>query len=170
MKRCSKCKTTKRKEEFSRNKNSSDGLCHWCKKCSRRKENLAYKNPVVRKQRLERAKEAYRQNPEKHHARKRDYYKKIVEEVFKLLGNKCKKCGEADKRLLQIDHINGGGRKHKKSLDNSWWRYYNCVKKSVKKNKKEYRLLCANCNWIDGIEKGYRKSIWVEDYFKTLDI
>lgn len=44
---------------------------------------------------------------------------------------------------LQIDHINGGGSKHLKSLHGSIYQW-------LKNNNypKGYQVLCANCNWI----------------------
>ena len=34
------------------------------------------------------------------------------------------------------------------------------LKLVIKTNSKKYQLLCANCNLIEAIEKGYKKSIW----------
>lgn len=78
------------------------------------------------------------------------YYQKLVEKfkikIFELLGDKCKICGFSDKRALQIDHINGGGHKHRKGK--------NQIKlmKYVLKRPEEFQILCANCNVIKRIE------------------
>jgi hypothetical protein len=101
--------------------------------------------------------EAYKQ---KEQERKRLYYRTRMLEVLNLLGDHCVLCGITDRRLLQIDHIHGSGAKHRKSINNAWWKYLKDIKQSVEEGRGEFRLLCANCNWIDAIEKGYRKSIW----------
>ena len=158
MKKCPKCRVEKQKSEFYKNKNAIDRINWWCKQCSKDKEKLDYlKN---RKLKLAYAKKNYQENPEVHHSRKRLYYKMAVEETYRLLGNKCKRCGVEDKRILQIDHINGGGRKHHIKLNNSWFKFHKDIRESVKNNRNEFQILCANCNWIEAIEKGYRKSIW----------
>jgi hypothetical protein len=67
-------------------------------------------------------------------------YSEIKTQIFRRLGNKCYRCGEADLLVLQIDHIHGGGtreRKGKGSLE----RY-----KIVLGNINRYQILCANCN------------------------
>jgi hypothetical protein len=54
---------------------------------------------------------------------------------------KCVCCGENHIRFLTVDHINGGGRKHRESMTcrfNAW----------LKKNgfPSGYQILCYNCN------------------------
>ena len=79
--------------------------------------------------------------------------------IFELLGNKCAKCGETDWRLLQIDHVNGGGTRERKlgvkegsKRGNS--AYHHIWKEIVKEGKKDkYQLLCANCNWLKRYER-----------------
>lgn len=72
--------------------------------------------------------------------------KKHRSEIVKLLGGCCQKCGFTDARALQVDHVNGGGRKEFREKPN-------LVKAKVyldhiKKNRHHYQMLCANCNWI----------------------
>src|SRR5574338_1707960 len=62
--------------------------------------------------------------------------------VLTLLGDKCKHCGEDDVRCLQIDHINGGGRK-----ELAGFKSRTAYLKNVTENIERYQLLCANCNW-----------------------
>jgi hypothetical protein len=79
---------------------------------------------------------------EKHKVR-RD---KIRDLIHERLGKKCKRCGFADKRALQIDHIFGGGSKELREIGNTYTYY---LRLSVLPNLLErYQLLCANCNWI----------------------
>jgi len=77
---------------------------------------------------------------------------KLKREIFELLGGCCTnpygqhKEPYTDIRALQIDHINGGGRKgrHGKSSIS----IYRDILIQIKSGSKNYQLLCANCNWI----------------------
>jgi hypothetical protein len=62
--------------------------------------------------------------------------------VFTAYGKKCVCCGETTIECLQIDHINGGGRKHKLSLKINFYAW-------LVKNKfpSGFQTLCANCNF-----------------------
>ena len=64
--------------------------------------------------------------------------------VISKLGNVCVICGFSDYRALQIDHINGGGSKHRKSFSSN----ISFLRDVLKDNGTKYQLLCANCNWI----------------------
>lgn len=72
--------------------------------------------------------------------------KKIRLSLFEYLGSPvCKRCGFSDVRALQIDHINGGGNKERKSKTSY-------LPKLIKENPSNYQILCANCNWIKRVE------------------
>ncbi len=78
------------------------------------------------------------------------HYKKLRKTVLDAYGGKCKICGFKDKRVLQIDHINGGGSKERKIMSLRQLLFY------LKRNnfpKEKYQVLCANCNFIKRIEK-----------------
>ena len=63
--------------------------------------------------------------------------------------------GCKDIRALQIDHIHGGGNLQWKKLGLAdFQRYKYLVNLPVKELKKDYQVLCANCNWIKKYEKG----------------
>lgn len=72
------------------------------------------------------------------------------------LGNKCRRCGITDRRVLQIDHVNGGGNQEVKAIGQ-----YGIHKKILSGNHDtEYQLLCANCNCIKRVEKEeYKRKI-----------
>ena len=79
---------------------------------------------------------------------------KIRKEIFQLLGGRCANpfnlphpdwCN--DPRCLQIDHVNGGGKKERISF-NGYSSYIKFILKEIKNGSKDYQLLCANCNWI----------------------
>jgi len=107
----------------------------------------------------EQAKEWYQKNREKVLKRKRERERARHLEArlaaIKALGGQCIRCGFADFRALQIDHVFGGGRKE--LLGEVWGkegyiRYYQRI--AADPNKEKYQLLCANCNWIKRWEQG----------------
>ena len=60
--------------------------------------------------------------------------------VIDLLGGHCVGCGEADWRVLQVNHINGGGRAESRSSN---------IYEKIYKGKRvldDLDLRCANCN------------------------
>ena len=66
-------------------------------------------------------------------------------EVIEFLGGKCAMCGFADIRALQVDHVNGGGTRERKS-DRTLG--VNDQLKRVRAHPTLFQCLCANCNWI----------------------
>lgn len=62
---------------------------------------------------------------------------------------KCNNCGEAHVEFLEVDHINGGGRKHKQRENITDMYSY------LKNNNfpEGYQILCANCNIAKVISK-----------------
>lgn len=104
-----------------------------------------------------RAKEHHYQNAEKLKQKMRDRYAQNREQkkrrvrldrsiersrVLVFLGGRCEWCGVNDSRLLQVDHINGGGQKERRNLG------WAGIEKRVFKCPPDYQLLCANCNLI----------------------
>ena len=79
------------------------------------------------------------------------YHAKNREKLFSALGATCKNCGFSDIRALQIDHINGGGIKERRTINTK--DFHRVVLKSVINNENKYQLLCANCNWIKRTER-----------------
>ena len=77
------------------------------------------------------------------------YPKYLRDKITKRLGSVCKCCGEKEPLFLQIDHVKGGGAKERKKFGNisramSGYYEYLLTHPSL---KKEYQLLCANCNF-----------------------
>ena len=79
------------------------------------------------------------------------HFRALRKQVEDLLGSLCCRCGFADRRALQIDHINGDGAEQRRKK---------CAQGSSRLNqllqdpqlKENYQLLCANCNWIKRVE------------------
>ena len=86
-------------------------------------------------------KEYYLKNKYKIKERKKKYHEKLKIKVFEHYGKKCELCGQDKENFLTIDHIGGGGNKHRKKIGNeiySWLKNNNFPK--------GFRTLCYNCN------------------------
>jgi len=89
--------------------------------------------------------------------------------VILYYGGKCKCCGEHRVPFLGIEHINGGGRKHRIELQKKGQYVHDWI---IKNNyPKEFTILCHNCN----ASKGYygfcphqveRKELTEKDIFE----
>lgn len=66
---------------------------------------------------------------------------------------KCKECGFNDIRALSVDHIDGGGCKHRKSIGRDGGRsFYTWI---IKNNYPDgFQILCFNCQSIKRFVKG----------------
>lgn len=79
-------------------------------------------------------------------------------EVLTHYGNRklaCVMCGENRLPCLSIDHINGGGYKHRMSLGLKGWMFYRWLRKQ--NYPLGYQTLCMNCQFIKEGEKRWRK-------------
>ena len=90
-------------------------------------------------------------NKEQNNARQRETRLRRKQELFDLLGGKCSCCGEANLVFLSVDHKNGGGTKHRKTVLKWPARFYNWLYQQIKERgirvvRKEFRVLCHNCN------------------------
>jgi len=105
--------------------------------------------------------ETHKHDPEvlaKRAQRSRDYRSKVGRDVLreqersqndllrdKVLdqyGRKCGICGfDTDQRILQIDHINGGGNQERRAIG------VRGIRRKALSNPEVYQLLCPNCNW-----------------------
>ena len=75
------------------------------------------------------------------------------EQILNHYGNHCACCGETIKQFLSIDHIKGGGNKHRKKIKNKGGKkFYAWLIKN--KFPKDYQILCMNCNWGKRMNRG----------------
>lgn len=73
-------------------------------------------------------------------------YHKMKREIVERLGDVCCACGHEDRRVLQVDHVNGGGGAERRDIGHSKSLRVirDFLRESVKQS--EYQLLCANCH------------------------
>lgn len=74
---------------------------------------------------------------------------RVKELAFVALGGyRCVRCGyDADRRALQIDHVEGGGIAHRRTFGNSSYSFYRYVANFTA----QFQVLCANSNIIKKI-------------------
>jgi hypothetical protein len=128
MKRCTACKKTKDESEFYSSARSADKLQYECKSCSRRR---------VKKYR----KLCKEQGLMNYSQRTRQRLRLNILQHYGGLKPVCACCGEDHIEFLSVDHIKGGGAKHKKLLGAG---FYDWLKKN--NYPPGYRILCHNCN------------------------
>ena len=63
----------------------------------------------------------------------------------------CCKCGESDIDVLCIDHKRNNGAAERRSIGNIGI-YKKIIRGPPSKMKREYQILCRNCNWKKHIE------------------
>lgn len=76
--------------------------------------------------------------------------KRLKAFIFDHYGSSCSCCGEATPEFLTIDHINGGGHKHRKGMASNnlyLWLIRNGMPEG-------FRTLCFNCNCGRSINGG----------------
>jgi len=90
--------------------------------------------------------------------------------VLEHYGRVCSRCGFSDWRALWIDHINGGGNKHRAELFPNWVNrdkpggrgggpfYTWLIKQGFPPG---YQTLCANCSCIKDRTEGYGEGDYV---------
>lgn len=114
-------------EEHGKNKRHKDGLANGCKKCRSAAQTKYWKEgkgSEIGKKRRDAAKIA----------------------SFEAYGGcKCIGCGETDLAVLSIDHINGGGGKHRAEMKGK----YTNINFWLKANNYPdgFRVLCMNCQF-----------------------
>jgi hypothetical protein len=69
---------------------------------------------------------------------------KLKQEVISHYGGECECCGENELIFLCIDHIHGGGLKHRREIQIGGNSFYVWLKKN--NYPKGFRVLCWNCN------------------------
>ena len=119
------------------------GRSLYCLECKRKRD---------REQNINCAKEWHKIHKDEQRLKKKTRYKAMKIRIQQILGGKCDYCGMTDHRCLQIDHVNGGGRRDKRNFD-SVEAYFREVQRSVSAKEGKYQLLCANCNCIKRYEK-----------------
>lgn len=95
----------------------------------------------------------YLKNKEKQLKTNRNYHKELKIAVLTRYGGKCACCGVSEIDFLAIDHIEGGGNKHRKEIGcKSGTRFYSWLRQN--NYPSGFQVLCHNCNFSKNINKG----------------
>ena len=74
----------------------------------------------------------------------------LKQDALNAYGGKCACCGIDNYEFMAIDHINGGGNKHRRdNKTGAGLQFYRWLKKN--KYPKAFRVLCHNCNVSYGL-------------------
>lgn len=167
---CSKCGPVPLSEcKTFRSKNIKSGYRTYCGRCSRARNSKSYvenkeshdlgtklwrgANPEAsrrigrdsnsrwREKNPELALELERQN----NARTKDLVCSIKSLAREKYGIKCQCCGEAEDAFLRIDHVDGGGTQHRKTVGINFWFWL-----AEENFPSGFRTLCHNCNMSYG--------------------
>lgn len=122
---CLKCRLEKDTSEFSKdNRSKQRGYQAYCKLCQKTYHALT---------------------KEHHHEVTRTWRQNNKIQVMNHYGPECACCGEGRIEFLTIDHVNGGGTKHRKEINKSSGSHF--YKWLIDNNFPEgFRVLCFNCN------------------------
>lgn len=154
--KCSKCSKEFRAEDFYRDRRNKSGFSYKCKECTNKYLKEYYKNnrPKI----LKRAKTYWDANKDVINSNNKNYYQRhrlhlisqskerseeIKRTVYTHYGSYCRCCGENNIVFLTIDHINGGGTKHRRSVGTGVAFYSWVVKHNF---PDDLQILCYNCN------------------------
>lgn len=74
----------------------------------------------------------------------RRYQARWRNRVLVFFGGQCTKCGINDSRVLQLDHVNGGGHQERIQFNRNSFN----IGRNAMTRPNDFQLLCANCNWI----------------------
>ena len=75
---------------------------------------------------------------------------KVRDEVFAFYGEQCIRCGFADRRALQLDHVNGRAKGEPKHLQ--LFEKVRLIRSEPGLAMEMFQVLCANCNSIKRVE------------------
>jgi hypothetical protein len=169
---CSKCGVTKSEDEFYDLRR--EHACKECVKARVRKWQQA-NAPRMREHRkawkqrnpeqvrtAERARKArdpereratsrrsYQRNIESrratNNARQKRYVHRMRQGALDAYGRECACCGDSTEVFLAIDHIDGGGNRHRKEIGGSGSHFYIWLARND--YPPGFQTLCHNCNW-----------------------
>ncbi len=158
-KTCSLCKETKPLPEFPSRGDPSRKRRGTCLPCYKERRREIYRNyykhhnterrsrwkndPDYRRKNRESCKRYRNKNKKKLSERMRSTRAKIRTEVLEIYGGRCECCRESTKEFLALDHVHGGGAKHRKAIGP------NKILKILHDHGKrlpDFQILCHNCN------------------------
>lgn len=151
QKRCLNCGISKPHTDFYVERSRSDGRRPYCKVCCKNRNAKNYTE-----HRVERAaynKKYVTSNRQKINEKNTNWRKNVRLAVLRHYSNgslSCACCGEPNLEFLCIDHVAGGGNRHRKEVGQGGYAIYIWLRQ--RQFPEGFRVLCFNCNYavIDG--------------------
>jgi hypothetical protein len=146
-KTCTKCNEQKQSTAFSKDRSTPEGLCAWCKHCVATYKKSHYFG--TKEYQSQKAKEWYVKNSEKAKQRSIERHRVLRQQALEAYSDgdpQCRCCGERELKFLAIDHINGGGKQHRREIKASNVYYW----AKVNGYPSGFQVLCHNCNLAKG--------------------
>ena len=160
MLKCSLCKASKPPAEFNNNIRRPSGKDAYCKQCravyrilhpmTKQAQSEANKRYRLKNREKCRARQKSWRDKNKEHCRqtngilRRKYNLQLKTALLEAYGKSCACCNESNVGFLSIDHINGGGRQHRRDIKVTGTSFYKWLKDN--NYPPGYRVLCPNCN------------------------
>lgn len=135
-----KCPTCKKRKANPRS--------GYCDPCSSEYSKSYYQKNRKRLLALEAVRR--KKNPEQQRLKSRNTSRLAKRMAIDAYGGKCQCCGEDKIEFLSIDHVFGKGRQHRLSVCSPGTQFYFWLRRQ-KYPKKEFRVLCCNCNQSLGL-------------------
>lgn len=99
-----------------------------------------------------RSSRSHKRHPETSRRASSRYREKLRQEILEAYGGECACCGEDEPRFLTLDHVEGGGIKHRKRLNPTGMGGVAVYQKVRQQGfPATYQLLCWNCNCAKGV-------------------
>lgn len=144
-KKCATCRMNIPIDGFGLDKRNKDGFKGTCKRC------CAIRTSRWRSSNRDKARASTKNwkqaNPDKNRDTKKRYRDRKRKDAILVLGGACLSCGNSDPRVLEIDHVEGGGTADRKGGQIA-------ILNKVISGEPGFQLLCANCHKIKTHEKG----------------
>ena len=147
--KCPRCGKEKSPELMTKNRSKKSGFDAYCKQCNSdisKKWKIEHPDIALRMRRS-----WFARNRDSINSRRRKYLKqyhmKLREQSIEMLGSRCSNCGITDVRVLEIDHVSGGGGIERKIVGPR-----KMLLKIANGDTDGYQLLCGNCHIIKHLE------------------
>jgi len=135
MKTCSRCGETKSLDEFRKRRKGEDRYLSHCKTCIAAHRKRRYNEDEKFRQRCK--------------TLANESYWRARRELISAYGGRCACCGESEHKFLSVDHVDGGGRDHRKVIGDGGKALCNYLRK-MGYPQEGFQLLCFNCNCAKG--------------------
>lgn len=152
---CLSCDKFKPLSDFHRDSKGSEGFRSRCKVCTRSSQTLHRQIPQVAARNAKYQVGWRQDNKNAVSIRSKQYRKDLKTAALRAYGGEtpkcsCPGCSEINPGFLTIDHIDGNGNKHRRSIFNG--KVGGNIYLWLKKNNYPpgFRILCYNCNCAAG--------------------